>query len=396
MTLTNLSQVTTSGIATLTDINLNNLTGVAATFTGNVTVGGTLTYNDVTNIDSVGLVTARNGIEIISGDLTIPDSIVHRGDTNTKIRFPADDTVTVETAGAERVRVTSNGKFGINTTSLSAQLDVRDDDDPANGLLVFAKNNTSNGNGAFYASEVSGVGNWSSGMPDNTNAYTIVQGIGNNGTERLRITSAGSVGIGTENPSSDYRVTIKSSTAPHSALRLDTSESNYNTNLYFAKQGTNKWIVGNGKVFDADAFRIVAGSTEVVRINSVGDVGIGTNSPHSNAGINLHIHGDNASSELRLTNTTTGGGANGGVLQQSGNTLYLSNTENGNIVLETNGSEKVRITSSGLVGIGDNNPDTKLTVKAGSGDQLRLDNSGERYTQISLRNNGSQKESNMV
>ena len=54
MTLTNLSQVTTSGIATLTDINLNNLTGVAATFTGDVTVGGTLTYDDVTNIDSVG------------------------------------------------------------------------------------------------------------------------------------------------------------------------------------------------------------------------------------------------------------------------------------------------------------------------------------------------------
>ena len=33
-------------------------------FTRNVTIGGTLTYEDVTNIDSVGLVTARNGIEI--------------------------------------------------------------------------------------------------------------------------------------------------------------------------------------------------------------------------------------------------------------------------------------------------------------------------------------------
>ena len=33
-------------------------------FTRNVTIGGTLTYEDVTNIDSVGLVTARTGIEI--------------------------------------------------------------------------------------------------------------------------------------------------------------------------------------------------------------------------------------------------------------------------------------------------------------------------------------------
>jgi len=37
------------------------------TFTRNVTIGGTLTYEDVTNIDSVGLVTARNGIVVGSG-----------------------------------------------------------------------------------------------------------------------------------------------------------------------------------------------------------------------------------------------------------------------------------------------------------------------------------------
>ena len=40
-----------------------NITGVA-TFAGDVSIGGTLTYEDVTNIDSVGLVTARDGIFI--------------------------------------------------------------------------------------------------------------------------------------------------------------------------------------------------------------------------------------------------------------------------------------------------------------------------------------------
>ena len=45
------------------DLN-GNVTGGAATFTGPVTIGGTLTYEDVTNIDSVGLITARSGIEI--------------------------------------------------------------------------------------------------------------------------------------------------------------------------------------------------------------------------------------------------------------------------------------------------------------------------------------------
>jgi hypothetical protein len=54
-----------TGIVTATQsIHISgNVTGVAATFTGNVSIGGTLTYEDVTNIDSVGLITARSGIE---------------------------------------------------------------------------------------------------------------------------------------------------------------------------------------------------------------------------------------------------------------------------------------------------------------------------------------------
>ena len=41
-----------------------NISATKADYSGNVTIGGTLTYEDVTNIDSVGLVTAREGIEV--------------------------------------------------------------------------------------------------------------------------------------------------------------------------------------------------------------------------------------------------------------------------------------------------------------------------------------------
>ena len=58
------------------------------TATGGVNIPGVLTYEDVTNVDSVGVITSRSGINISSGSLTIPDSIIHSGDTNTKIRFP--------------------------------------------------------------------------------------------------------------------------------------------------------------------------------------------------------------------------------------------------------------------------------------------------------------------
>ena len=52
-----------------------------------------------------------------SGDLTIADKIVHSGDTNTAIRFPAVDTITIETDGSERARFDSSGNFIVGKTT---------------------------------------------------------------------------------------------------------------------------------------------------------------------------------------------------------------------------------------------------------------------------------------
>ena len=81
--------------------------GVATVTTMNVT--GVLTYEDVTSVDSVGIVTARQGIHI-------DDSIVHISDPNTKIRFPANDTISFETSGSERIRIDSNGILKLGTS----------------------------------------------------------------------------------------------------------------------------------------------------------------------------------------------------------------------------------------------------------------------------------------
>ena len=139
-----------------------------ASFSGNVSVGGTLTYEDVTNIDAVGLITARNGVVVGSGitlskdgdgfftgvvtatsyagdgssltgiaatdnvrtgildvagvgtfrgDVNIPDKIIHLGDTDTAIRFPSADTVSFETGGSEAARFDSNGNLLVGATS---------------------------------------------------------------------------------------------------------------------------------------------------------------------------------------------------------------------------------------------------------------------------------------
>ena len=53
----------------------NGLTGTAGTFTGNLNVAGVLTYEDVTNVDSVGLITARAGVNLVGNDLNVGSNI---------------------------------------------------------------------------------------------------------------------------------------------------------------------------------------------------------------------------------------------------------------------------------------------------------------------------------
>ena len=85
-TLNQSTSGTSAGLTGVPSIAIANLTGVAATFTGSVSVGGTLTYDDVTNIDSVGLITARSGIKVTSGSITIGSNsdlqIYHNPSTN--------------------------------------------------------------------------------------------------------------------------------------------------------------------------------------------------------------------------------------------------------------------------------------------------------------------------
>lgn len=64
--------VTSASSANYTgNVTAANITAVNGTFTGNVSVAGTLTYEDVTNVDSIGIITARAGVNIVGGGLTV-------------------------------------------------------------------------------------------------------------------------------------------------------------------------------------------------------------------------------------------------------------------------------------------------------------------------------------
>jgi len=53
-----------AGLTGTPSIVVGSVTGTTGSFSGNVSVGGTLTYEDVTNIDSVGIITARSGVDL--------------------------------------------------------------------------------------------------------------------------------------------------------------------------------------------------------------------------------------------------------------------------------------------------------------------------------------------
>jgi len=70
---------TAGGLSGTPDITVGAITGSSASFSGNVDIGGVLTYEDVTNVDAVGLVTARSGVNITGGDLAVSNNAVISG-----------------------------------------------------------------------------------------------------------------------------------------------------------------------------------------------------------------------------------------------------------------------------------------------------------------------------
>ena len=77
------------------------LTGTGATFTANVSIAGTLTYDDVTNVDAVGLITARTGVRVTAGGVLVTAGVVTAASG-------------VEVTGGEGVKIDSGG---LNVTS---------------------------------------------------------------------------------------------------------------------------------------------------------------------------------------------------------------------------------------------------------------------------------------
>jgi hypothetical protein len=240
------------------------------------------------------------------------------GDADTGMYRPAgaSNTVAFSTSGTERLRIDSSGNVGIGTTTPDGILKVRTGSSPNAAQILIGYNSTSE------------------------NYFDANTQIFRNGsfTERMRITSTGNVGIGTSSPSSKLHVL---------AGNGDVAKiSGATRSLYFGADslgmmlGTGAAQTGSGFYFGEASNFIYAqtNSTERLRIDSSGNVGIGTSSPASK----IHVSGSGAQ-EIRLTRT--GGGDRSYSTSIGGSLEY-------NIRDETAGVNRLSISTAGNVGIG--------------------------------------------
>ena len=95
------------GLVGSPNISVGTVSGTTGTFSGNVSVGGTLTYDDVTNIDSVGLITARSGINVIAGVSTFAAQIEANGGT----KITGSQTSNISAMGANAVDCSAGNYF---------------------------------------------------------------------------------------------------------------------------------------------------------------------------------------------------------------------------------------------------------------------------------------------
>lgn len=174
--------------------------------------------------------------------------------------------------------------------------------------------------------------------------------------------SAESLGIGTSSPTDGKLHVVSDGNASEVIGSFEANNGTQSLDLgyYYIKQRG-----GNHLSFDV-------GSAERMRINSSGQVGIGTSSPQAT----IHVHDSATSSNnLQLSNAATGATSSDGiVIGMSSANAYFFNRENTDLRFGTNNSERMRIDGSGVVRFANTS--------------MQIDNSGNTATGCSVGTNG--------
>ena len=211
------------------------------------------------------------------------------------------------------------------------------------------------------------VGTGASVTSPSANVLTL----GTNNAERLRITSAGLIGIGTVSPSGSIHAHTASGTqrsyleasASHSFLRLKSGSTSYNSGVEFFSGASN---IANVNGLGAGGLQFEVNGSERLRIASDGKVGINESSPTRVLSINGDI---NLASGSKIESYSSGGNLQiqGGSTYPGGHIKMYGGSGDDMITFNTSGSsvsslEKLRINSAGRMLLGTTTVPTGLVL----------------------------------
>jgi hypothetical protein len=361
---------------------ISGTTNYVSKFTTASTLGNSLIYDNGTNV-GIGTISPSEKLEVSSGDISI------RRNTGTwgSLRFGTNEPgylnawagvesdwegVGVNVANLkfftsfgsrnERMRITSTGNVGIGTTSPGAKIDIVGSYDALPARILRQ---------ATYG-EILRIGR--NGVSESASINYPADGvlaINTSGSERMRITSSGNVGIGTTSPAAKLDVVgdgrFSARVQVQGSNGTGTTQGGLLIN-YNANTSSRSWLVNNDYNVYGD-FAILQSTTQTgstftdrIYIKNDGNIGIGTSTPTNR----LHVLGGILNGAVAtfsgqnndrglVISTFNSGNSDAGVLLNAQTAL-------GVLAFATVGSERMRITSSGNVGIGTSSPTAKLEV----------------------------------
>jgi hypothetical protein len=242
------------------------------------------------------------------------------GDTNTGVFFPAADTIAFAQGGNEVMRMDFASRVGIGTTSPAHLFEVRSPilcearigsefEGDSNGVArLFVHADT--GSNSYPRLTIEADGDFQTSTIKTTNSFPLL--FGTNNTERIRITSSGNVGIGTSSPSTRLAVAGgRTALFPNNeAFALQLNNGTASNGPFLGSAGEDIFVVST------------SGGTERMRIDSSGNLLVGTTDSNIFSGDGIKLLNDTPRRLSVVSSASTAGGGETYLMYSTGASAY--------------------------------------------------------------------------